>query len=96
MQDVKTPNSATIRGHVDQMGQGHFGFDSSEVQKSLGLGDGALTMVGQGQFTKQGPSQPQLEDETPEQKETRLKDLKEKEDEQKAKALAKKKAKPFE
>ena len=78
------------------MGQGHFGFDSSEVQTSLGLGDGALTMVGQGQFTKQRPAQSELEDETAEQKEARLKDLKEKEEEQKAKALATKMAKPFE
>ena len=78
------------------MGQGHFGFDSSEVQQSLGLGDGALTMVGQGQFTKQRPAQSELEDETAEQKEARLKDLKEKEEDKKAKALAKRKAKPFE
>ena len=53
-------------------------------------------MVGQGQFTKQRPAQSELEDETAEQKEARLKDLKEKEEEQKAKAFAKRKAKPFE
>ena len=77
------------------MGQGHFGFDSSEVQKSLGLGDGALTMVGQRQFTKQGPAQSQLEDETAEQKEARLKDLKEKEEETKNKGPCKKESETF-